>query len=309
MLATSTNNVTALAKVDNSTQVTGGLAIRNIDDLSRLSGMLAASGYFADAKEAAQCGVKVLAGLEMGIGAIQSMTGIHIIKGKPSVGSGLISAKVKASGKYDYEVLQHDDEVCILVFYESEFKPDVRNLKRQVLRGEINEQDYQKRLKAIALGISSFNLDDARKAGTQNIGKFTRNMLFARAISNGQKWYCPDVFSCSVYTPEELGVTVDDEGNMINYPDSQKISQAYTPQVATLAPNQLDPQRKELSDKILQIMRDKELDKEFVVGQMRTRYAGKTTRDQLTTEELQDFVQMLSSYQPPIDDEDEIPFN
>ncbi|KAF5276407.1 hypothetical protein FQR65_LT16339 [Abscondita terminalis] len=34
-------------------------------------------------------------------------------------------------------------------------------------------------------------------------------MLFARAISNGVKWYCPDVFSGPVYTPEELSMTID----------------------------------------------------------------------------------------------------
>ena len=28
-------------------------------------------------------------------------------------------------------------------------------------------------------------------------------MLFARAISNGVKWYCPDVFGGPVYVPEE----------------------------------------------------------------------------------------------------------
>lgn len=308
MLATA-NNVTAFAKIEPST-VSSGLQIRNIDDLSRLSGMLAASNFFADAKDAAQCGVKVLAGLEMGIGAFQAMTGIHIIKGKPSVGAGLISAKIKASGKYDYEALQHDEEACILVFYETEFKADVRSLKRQVLKGEIDEQIYHKRLKAIALGISSFNLDDARKAGTQNIGKFTRNMLFARAISNGQKWYCPDVFSCSVYTPEELGANVDDEGNLIDYPESQKQMQQYTPQVQPIAKPIEDPIRKELQDKVLLIMREKNLTKEFAVNTMKSRYGGKTTRDQLTGDELNDFVKFLFEYElPQQTEEDEIPFN
>lgn len=33
-------------------------------------------------------------------------------------------------------------------------------------------------------------------------------MLFARAISNGVKWFCPDVFEMPVYTPEELGSTI-----------------------------------------------------------------------------------------------------
>ena len=31
-------------------------------------------------------------------------------------------------------------------------------------------------------------------------------MLFARAISNGVKFFCPDVFAGPVYTPEEMNV-------------------------------------------------------------------------------------------------------
>jgi hypothetical protein len=40
-------------------------------------------------------------------------------------------------------------------------------------------------------------------------------MLFARAISNGVKWYTPDVFSGPVYTPEEFDVVTQD----INHTD------------------------------------------------------------------------------------------
>ena len=48
------------------------------------------------------------------------------------------------------------------------------------------------------------------------MAKFARNMLFARAISNGARWYCPDLFSGNpVYVPEELGAIVDGEGNVI----------------------------------------------------------------------------------------------
>ena len=37
-------------------------------------------------------------------------------------------------------------------------------------------------------------------------------MMFARAMSNGQRWYAPDVFSGNaVYVPEELGAEVDGE--------------------------------------------------------------------------------------------------
>ena len=56
----------------------------------------------------------------------------------------------------------------------------------------------------------------AVKAGTKNMDKFPRNMLFARAMSNGQKWYCPDAFNgATVYTPEELGAETDENGDII----------------------------------------------------------------------------------------------
>jgi hypothetical protein len=42
-------------------------------------------------------------------------------------------------------------------------------------------------------------------------------MLFARAMSNGVKWFCPDVFNGNaVYVPEELGANVDADGNVID---------------------------------------------------------------------------------------------
>ena len=164
--------------------------VRDIDDLARVSKLLADSGYFTDARDAAQCGVKVLAGLEMGIGAFSSMAGIHVIKGKPSIGAGLMAAAVKRSGKYNYRVTKHTATECIIDFFE---------------RGE-------------ACGTSSFSMDDAKAAGlvnNDNWKRAPRNMLFARALSNGVRWYCPDVFDVSTYVPEELGADVDDEGNLV----------------------------------------------------------------------------------------------
>ena len=171
--------------------VTGGLQIRTMDDLSRVSKMLSASGFFSDAKDASQCGVKVLAGIEMGFGAFASMTGIHIIKGKPSIGAGLMAAAVKRHPNYNYRVIENTETVCRIEFYEK----------------------WDGKMQAI--GTSEFTLADAKKAGTQNLDKYARNMLFARAMSNGVKWFCPDVFDSPVYTPEELGAVVDGEGNYI----------------------------------------------------------------------------------------------
>ena len=55
------------------------------------------------------------------------------------------------------------------------------------------------------VGKSSFNFKDAAKAGLANKDvwkNYPRNMMFARALSNGSKWYCPNVFSG--YTREEI---------------------------------------------------------------------------------------------------------
>lgn len=172
------------------TKRTAGLQITSVDELARVADMMAKSGFFQDSREAAQAGVKILAGQGWGIQPFDAMTGIHIISGRPSIGAGLMAAKVKGSGRYDYRVREMTDKVCRIEFFEG---------------GE-------------SIGESSFTLDEARKAGTKNLDKYARNMLFARAMSNGVRWYCPDVFTTPVYTPEELGAQVDGEGNVIDVP-------------------------------------------------------------------------------------------
>lgn len=137
----------------------------------------AESGMFPDIKTAAQAIVKIQAGQEIGIPPFAAMTGIHLIQGKPAIGAGLMAARVKGSGKYDYRVIEQTDKTCSIDFYQGKQK----------------------------IGNSTFTAEDAKKAGTKNMDKFPRNMLFARAMSNGIKWFTPDVFSGPVYTPEELG--------------------------------------------------------------------------------------------------------
>jgi len=134
------------------------------------------SGMFPDIKSAAQAIVKIQAGAELGIGPFQSMSGIHIIAGKPTIGAGVMASMVKASGKYNYKVTEQTEKLCSIDFYEG------------------------KEL----IGNSTFTIEDAKKAGTKNLDKFARNMLFARAMSNGVKWYTPDVFAGPVYVPEEM---------------------------------------------------------------------------------------------------------
>jgi len=60
--------------------------------------------------------------------------------------------------------------------------------------------------------------------------KFPKNMLFARAMSNGIKWFTPDVFAGPVYTPEELGsavITEDTTAEVIDNGLSKAIADTY----------------------------------------------------------------------------------
>jgi hypothetical protein len=176
------------------------MPIQSMDDLARLAEMFAKSGYFTDAKSAAQIGVKVLAGREMGFGPFASVNGVHVIQGKPAVGANLMAAAVRAHGRYDYAVNKMQDDVV-----EIEFLRDGKSI-----------------------GVSKFDAKDAKAAGTANLGKFPRNMLFARAMSNGVRWYCPDVFmGSSVYTPEELGAEVDGDGDVIPESVTVQVDEEY----------------------------------------------------------------------------------
>lgn len=163
--------------------------------ISNLGEIFVRSGYFADARDAAQAVVKILAGQELGLPPIASMTGINIIKGKVSLSAVAMATVLKRHGKYDYRVRENTNDACeIEFFYDTE-----------------------------SIGKSQFSMKDAERAGifkaNPSYKKYPRNMLFARAMSNGIRWYCPDVLGGPAYTPGELDTGIDsssDESNVID---------------------------------------------------------------------------------------------
>lgn len=165
--------------------------IRNMDDAERAAKAMAGSGFFADSKSAAQAVVKILAGQELGFGPFASMTGVNIIQNKPVLAANLLAAAVKRGGKYNYRVTKNTETECLLTWFED------------------NQQ----------VGTSSFTMDEAKRAGLSekdNWKKYPSDMLFARALSRGQKRFAPDIFNgATVYTPDEIGALVDEDGNLI----------------------------------------------------------------------------------------------
>jgi hypothetical protein len=151
--------------------------IKTTQDALSIAETFFQSGMFVDIKSSSQAMVKIMAGQEFGIPPFAAMSGIHLIQGKPTIGAGLMAQRVKKSGKYTYNVLQLNDSICEIEFIQ---------------------------LPKTILGKSTFTIEDAKKAGTKNIDRFPKNMLFARAISNGVRWFTPDIYDSVVYVPEEM---------------------------------------------------------------------------------------------------------
>lgn len=156
----------------------------------------AKSGYFAETKDISRALVKIIAGQELGFGPMASMSGFHIISGKPTLSANLMAAAIKRSSKYNFKVVELTDKICKIEFFEDKE----------------------------SCGVSTFTIEEAKKAQTKNLDKYPKNMLYARALSNGAKWYCPDILNGSpIYTPEELGAEVDEEGEVIPEPEKSPL--------------------------------------------------------------------------------------
>jgi len=140
--------------------------------------VFAKSGMFPDVKSQAQAVVKILAGKELGLSPFEAMGNLYLVNGKLSLTSKAMAGLIKKSKKYDYVIKKLDDTECTLSFLKEDAE----------------------------IGVSTFTFKDAAKAGLVNKDvwkNYPRNMLMARALSNGARWYCPEIIS-GYYSTEEI---------------------------------------------------------------------------------------------------------
>ena len=155
-----------------------GVEIRSLGELQQFAQIAAESGLFKDLKGAAQAAIKIQRGLELGLAPMEAMSSLHVMEGKVTMSAQLMAAMVRRAG-YRYRIEAHDYQRCELRWFDPQGND---------------------------LGCSSFSLDDAQKAGLAGRGnwsKFAREMLFARAVSQGARWFAPEVL-LGCYLPDEL---------------------------------------------------------------------------------------------------------
>lgn len=147
----------------------------------RLASALHASGLFKT-KRPEEGFAKILIGRDIGISPTQALMTIDIVQGAIFMRGVLLAAFVRKSPIYDYAIKEQTTDKCVVTF-----------LSLSKATGEWRED-----------GDSEFTMADAAKQHltAKDPWKNTpKNMLFWRAISNGVKFYAPDLLGgVPVYT-------------------------------------------------------------------------------------------------------------
>ena len=155
----------------------------------------------------------MLKGRELGIPPMQALSHIHIINGKPTMSAELMLAQIMRlhpKTKISYPV--RSGEKCEV---------------------KVTREGSE-------ASIFSFSIQDAQAAGllsNPTWKKYPRAMLHARVVSEMARSLFPDAISGVSYTPEEMGASVNEEGQVIEV-ESREAVVVTTPKhaVAEAAP-------------------------------------------------------------------------
>lgn len=124
----------------------------------------------------------------LGIDRINALTSIHVVEGKPSASADLMAALVRRSG------------------HKLRITGDDKSATAQLVRADDPDFTFE----------ATWTLDRARTAGLASKDvwkKYPAAMLRSRVITEVIRSGASEVLVGMIYTPEELGVTVDQQGN------------------------------------------------------------------------------------------------
>lgn len=172
-------------------------------------------------------------GRALGLDVVTTISTIHVIKGKPSQSADLMLSRTRAAG-HRVRVQPGDGECTVSIFRADD--PEFEN------RITWTYDD------AVRAGLCTMRdtgpYSRSSKGEPQSWEKYPRAMLRARAISECVRMACPEVLHGAIYTPEELGAVIDQDGNPL--PDAQPTFARQAPaqdqwEQATPAPVQQTP--------------------------------------------------------------------
>ncbi|MCX5336944.1 recombinase RecT [Streptomyces sp. NBC_00140] len=140
-------------------------------------------------------------GRALGLDVVTTITTIHVIKGKPSQSADLMLSRTRSAG---HKVrIEQEPGRCTVRIWRSD-DPDFENTITWTYDDAVTAGLCQMR--------NNRPYSRSQKDEPQNWEKYPRAMLRARAISECVRTACPEVLHGAIYTPEELGARVDNEG-------------------------------------------------------------------------------------------------
>lgn len=139
-------------------------------------------------------------GRTLGITPLAAITGIHVIEGKPSASSALISGLVRQAG------------------HKLRVSGNSESATAQIIRSDDPDFTYSVTWELHRNKNGNPNAEDAGLANKQVWKNYPAAMLKARAISQVARDACEEVLFGLHYTPEELGAYVDQDGNPVDAP-------------------------------------------------------------------------------------------
>ncbi|GAB2918261.1 hypothetical protein ACFMQL_20275 [Nonomuraea fastidiosa] len=175
------------------------IASWSVPDRLRYAEELANSGLLPDSfrKQPANMFWAVEFGISVGIDPIVAATEVHVIKGKVAPSSALMSALVRKAGHR------------LRVWVERDETGNPIKAVATIVRHDDPEFEFR----------SEWTVARAQRSGllrqNENYGKFTEQMLKARAIGEVARDACKEALLGMGYLPEELGAVVNEDGSVV----------------------------------------------------------------------------------------------
>ena len=161
---------------------------RSFEYITRVAKPMAVSGLFGANYE--QAIAKMMVGDALGIHPAVAMQQLHLIEGKVSMSAGLMLSLARQRG-WSHHVKQRDTKACVIQWTSPS----------GTVTGESSwTEEDARRVKIPAKEGKERSLLDK-----DNWRNYPRNMLFARAVSDGIRTFCPEITNgITAYTPEEI---------------------------------------------------------------------------------------------------------
>ena len=170
--------------------------IRNSPELVRDFGMafIAVNSGLTKVKRISEALWIFAKGRSLGLSPAEALDSFHVVDGRPTMSAQLMLALMKRAG---YRCIDRSEPGKYGAL--------------EVFERDTVTQEW------VSLGTSKFTTENAKAAGLlgkKNWIAWLDDMLWNRAVSRGARRYAPHVLMGAIYTPEEMGADVDEDGSV-----------------------------------------------------------------------------------------------